>query len=68
MPIRIHLDEVLLKRGYTQKELAERIGITQANLNILKTGKAKGIRFNTLNAICEELDCQPGDIIQYATK
>ena len=52
-------------RGMTQEELAEKIDITPANLSILKTGKAKAIRFSTLEAICKELDCQPGDILEY---
>jgi len=63
MPIEINLEEVLEKRGMKSVELAEKIGITTANLSILKTGKAKAIRFSTLEAICEVLDCQPGDII-----
>lgn len=63
--ISVNLDLVLLQRKMTSKELAERIGITQANLSILKTGKAKGIRFETLEKICRELDCQPGDILSY---
>ncbi|TXK71539.1 helix-turn-helix transcriptional regulator [Mesonia sp. HuA40] len=63
MPIIIKLDEVLEKKGMKSVALAERIGITTANLSILKTGKAKAIRFTTLEAICEALDCQPGDII-----
>lgn len=61
----INLDQVLKKKNMTSKELAGMIGITEANLSILKTGKAKGIRFNTLAAICKELDCQPGDILEY---
>lgn len=63
--IKVNLDRILKDRGITSKELAERIGITEANLSILKTGKAKGIRFNTLISICRELDCQPGDILEY---
>ena len=63
--IKVHLDKVLEQRGMSSKELAEMIGITQANLSILKTGKAKGIRFATLMAICEILDCQPADILEY---
>ena len=63
--IKVHLDKVLEERGMTSKELAEMIGITQANLSILKTGKAKGLRFSTLIAICEILDCQPSDILEY---
>ena len=61
----INLDQVLKKKNITSKELAGRIGITEANLSILKTGKAKGIRFNTLASICKELDCQPGDLLEY---
>ena len=64
----INLDQVLKKKNMTSKELAGRIGITEANLSILKTGKAKGIRFNTLAAICKELACQPGDILEYINK
>ncbi|SKA06197.1 transcriptional regulator [Chitinophaga eiseniae] len=56
---------MLAKRKMQSKELAERLGITPANLSILKTGKAKGIRFDTLEAICQILDCQPGDILEY---
>jgi len=56
---------MLAKRKMQSKELAEKIGITTANLSILKTGKAKGIRFDTLEAICEALNCQPGDILEY---
>ena len=65
MPIRIHLDRILAERGLTQKELSERIGITPANLNIFTTGKAKAVRFSTLEAICRELDCQPGDLLRW---
>ena len=56
---------MMAKRKMSSGELADRIGITQANLSILKTGKAKAIRFSTLDAICEALDCQPGDILEY---
>lgn len=66
--IMIDLDVVLATRRMTSLELAERIGITPANLSILKTGKAKAIRFSTLDAICQALDCQPGDIIKYEEK
>ncbi len=66
--IMIDLDVVLTTRRMTSLELAERIGITPANLSILKTGKAKAIRFSTLDAICQALDCQPGDIIKYEEK
>lgn len=67
MPIKINLDLVLQAREMKSYELAERIGITTANLSILKTGKAKAIRFSTLAKICEVLDCQPGDILVYET-
>lgn len=63
--IQVHLDKMLKLRNITSKELSEKIGITEANLSILKTGKAKGVRFNTLMNICRELDCQPGDILKY---
>lgn len=63
--IEVNLDVMLAKRKMTSGELAEKIGITQANLSILKTGKAKAVRFSTLEAICRELDCQPGDILVY---
>lgn len=65
MPIIINLDVMLVKRKMRSTELAERIGITPANFSILKTGKAKAIRLSTLEAICEILDCQPSDIIEY---
>ncbi|MCJ0741269.1 helix-turn-helix domain-containing protein [Pedobacter montanisoli] len=65
MPIIVNVDVMLAKRKMQSKELAEKLGITQANLSILKTGKAKGVRFDTLEAICEILDCQPGDILEY---
>lgn len=65
MAIIINLDLMLEKRGMKSNELAEKIGITPANLSILKTGKAKAVRFSTLEAICHELDCQPGDILEY---
>ncbi|NBB15408.1 helix-turn-helix domain-containing protein [Caulobacter sp. SLTY] len=64
MAIVIKLDEVLHDRRMTLTELSARVGITLANLSILKTGKAKGIRFGTLEAICEALDCEPGDLIE----
>ena len=66
MPIIVTLDDRLHDKRMTLTELAERVGITLANLSILKTGKAKAIRFSTLEAICRELDCQPGDIIGFA--
>ena len=65
MAIRIKLDQLLLDRKLTLTELAERIGITIANLSILKTNKAKAIRFSTLEALCRELDCQPGQILEF---
>jgi len=65
MPIIINLDVMLAKRKMRSNELAERIGITTANLSILKTGKAKAIRFSTLEMICEILECQPGDIMEF---
>ena len=61
----VNLDVMLAKRKMRSNELAEKIGLTQANLSILKTGKAKAIRLNTLNAICKYLDCTPGDILEY---
>ncbi len=66
--IEIDLDVLLAMRKMTSLELSEKIGITQANLSILKTGKAKAIRFSTLEAICKTLECQPGDIIKYVNK
>jgi putative transcriptional regulator len=65
MGIIINLDKVLAERNMKSKELAKAIGITEANLSILKSGKAKAVRFSTLEAICKELDCQPGDILAY---
>lgn len=65
MPIYIHLDVMLAKKGMKSNELADIVGITTANLSILKTGKAKAVRFSTLEAICEALECQPGDILEY---
>ena len=64
--ITVHLAEMLEKRAMTMTELAERVGVTLANMSILKTGKAKAIRFTTLTAICAELDCQPGDLLRYS--
>lgn len=63
MSIRVTLDRVLLDKRMSLTELSERVGVTLANLSILKTGKAKAIRFSTLEALCRELDCQPGDIL-----
>jgi putative transcriptional regulator len=65
MAIVVNLDIMLAKRGMRSNELAEIIGITTANLSILKTGKAKAIRFSTLEAICKALDCQPSDLLEY---
>jgi putative transcriptional regulator len=65
MTIRVNLDRVLLERRMSLTELAERVGITLANLSILKTGKARAVRFSTLSALCRELDCQPADILVY---
>ena len=65
MPIYAHLDIMMAKRKISAGELAERIGITGANLSILKNDKAKAIRFSTLEALCEALACQPGDILEY---
>ena len=61
----VNLDVMMAKRKMSLNELSERVGITLANLSILKTGKAKAVRFSTLEKICEELDCQPGDILEY---
>lgn len=65
MPIMVNLDRVLEQRGMTLSELSHRVGITLANLSILKTRKAKAIRFSTLDALCRELDCQPGDLLEW---
>jgi putative transcriptional regulator len=65
MAITVHLDLLLVQRRMSLTELAERIGITLANLSILKTNKARAIRFSTLEAICRELECQPGDVLEY---
>jgi len=67
MPININLDVMLAQRKMKSKELAEIVGITQANLSILRSGKAKAVRFSTLEAICKALDCQPGDILKYTS-
>ena len=64
MSIIVNVDVMLAKRKMSSGELAERVGITQANLSILKTGKARAVRFSTLDAICRALDCQPGDILE----
>ncbi|AWT34917.1 transcriptional regulator [Deinococcus arenae] len=65
MPIRVHLDDLLAQRGMTLSELSARVGITLANLSILKTGKARAVRFSTLDALCRALDCQPGDLLRW---
>ena len=65
MGILVNLDVMLARRKMSSGELAERVGITPANLSILKTGKAKAVRFSTLAAICRELQCQPGDLLEY---
>ena len=67
MPIVINVDVMLARRKMSSGELAQKIGISAANLSILKTGKAKAIRFTTLDAICKALDCQPGDVLEYRT-
>ncbi|MDY6392571.1 MAG: helix-turn-helix transcriptional regulator [Bacilli bacterium] len=64
--IRVNLDRVMRQRGMGLVELAEKVGITNANMSLLKTGKVKGIRFETLGRICEILGCQPGDILEYS--
>ena len=66
MPILVHLDAVLVRRQLTLTELSERVGITLANLSILKSGKARAVRFSTLAALCRVLDCQPGELLAYA--
>lgn len=68
MEIVVHLDAVLHDRRMTLTELSDAVGITLANLSVLKTGKAKAIRFSTLEALCAALDCQPGDLLTYQTK
>lgn len=65
MPIIVNVDVMLAKRKMSSGELAEKVGITAANLSILKTGKAKAVRFSTLSALCKVLECQPGDILEY---
>jgi len=65
MAIQVTLDRVLLERRMSLTELCDRVGVTLANLSILKTGKAKAVRFTTLEALCRELDCQPGDLLRY---
>lgn len=65
MAIIVNLDVMMAKRKMSLNELSERVGITKANLSILKTGKARAVRFSTLNEICKQLECQPGDILEY---
>lgn len=65
MPIIVNLDVAMAKKKMSLKELSERVGISMTNLSLLKTGKVKGIRFNTLEAICEILECKPGDILDF---
>ena len=65
MPIVVELDVMLARRKMSLNELSERVGVTPSNLSILKTGKAKGVRFSTLEKLCEVLDCQPGDLLAY---
>jgi len=67
MPIVVNLDVMMAKRKMSLNELSEKVGLTLSNLSILKTGKAKAIRFSTLEAICKTLDCQPGEILEYAS-
>lgn len=68
MPIVVNLDVMMAKRKMSLNELSEKVGLTLANLSILKTGKAKAIRFSTLDAICDVLDCQPADILEYTKR
>lgn len=65
MPIIVNIDVMMARRKMSLNELSERVGITISNLSILKTGKAKAVRFSTLDALCKELDCQPGDILEH---
>jgi putative transcriptional regulator len=65
MPIIVNLDVMLARRKMRSKELAERIGITEPNVSLLKSGKVRGVRFDTLARICDALDCQPGDLLEY---
>ena len=68
MPIVVNIDVMLARRKMSSGELAEKVGITATNLSILKTGKARAIRFNTLEALCRALECQPGDILEYSSE
>lgn len=65
MPIRVHLDLMMVRRGVSLTDLSARVGITMANLSILKNNKARAVRLATLDALCRELDCQPGDLLEY---
>ncbi len=65
MPIRVTLDQVLAERGMTARELAQEVGITEANMSLLRRGKVRGVRFQTLEKICEVLDCEPGDLLGF---
>ena len=67
MPIIVNLDVMMARRKMSLNELSEKVGVTNVNLSILKTGKAKGVRFDTLSKICEALNCQPADILEYAS-
>ncbi len=68
MPIIVNLDVVLAKRKMSMTELSEKVGVTMANLSILKNGRARAVRFNTLEKLCEVLECQPGDILEYRSE
>lgn len=68
MAIQLNIDRMLIRRGITLTDLAERVGITLANLSVLKTNKARAIRFSTLDALCRELDCQPGDLLEWVPR
>ncbi|MFO7369644.1 MAG: helix-turn-helix transcriptional regulator [Bacteroidales bacterium] len=68
MPIIINLDIMMARRKISLKDLADKVGISTVNLSVFKTGKAKGVRFSTLEAMCEALECQPGDILEYRTE
>ena len=68
MPIIVHLDVMLARRKVRSNELARAVGITEANLSLLKSGKVKGVRFSTLEAICRHLKCQPGDLLEYCSE
>lgn len=68
MPIIVRLDVMLARRKMTSRELAARIGISEQNLSLLRSGKVRGVRFGTMEAICRELDCQPGDLLEYEPK